>query len=75
MSATLTRDELREITGYTLATAQLRVLHARGFHRAFIGRHGLVLERLHYEAVCRGQSAAEPAGKPAANLGFLRRVG
>jgi hypothetical protein len=54
-SITLQPDELEQLTGFEQATKQLNVLHRRGFTRAFIGRHGLVLERAHYEAVCRGQ--------------------
>lgn len=56
MSAvTLQPDELEKLTGYEQATKQLMVLHKRGFSRAYIGRHGVVLERPHFEAVCRGQ--------------------
>jgi hypothetical protein len=54
-SITLQPDELEQLTGFEQATKQLNVLHKRGFTRAFIGRRGLVLERAHYEAVCRGQ--------------------
>jgi len=52
---TLQPDELEHLTGFKQATQQLNVLQRRGFNRAFIGRRGLVLERAHYEAVCRGQ--------------------
>jgi hypothetical protein len=60
-AVTLQPEELAQLTGYEQATKQLDVLHKRGFSRAFIGRRGLVLERAHYEAVCRGQ-----IGMPAA---------
>lgn len=53
---TLSAQELFDITGYRQAHKQLAELHRRGFHRAYIGRHGLVLERAHYEAVCAGAS-------------------
>lgn len=67
----LSADELHALTGYEQPTKQLRVLHARGFTRAFIGRRGVVLERSHYEAVTRGeQPSAQPAKR--ANLSFLR---
>ncbi len=65
--------ELVELTGYQKATKQLQVLHRRGFHRAFISRAGrVVLERAHYEAVTRGETAAPGAARKAANLSFLR---
>lgn len=62
-------DELLQLTGYEQATKQLEVLHKRGFTRAFIGRRGLVLERAHFEAVCRGQ-IDRPVQK-VANLSFF----
>lgn len=73
-SITLTDDELQAITGYEQATKQLRVLHDRGFTRAFIDRNGdLVLERAHYEAVVRGEFGRPPgATGRGANLSFLR---
>lgn len=55
-SITLTHAELVEITGYHQPSKQLAELHRRGFHRAYIGRKGMVLERAHYEAVCAGQA-------------------
>lgn len=66
---TLQPEELEQLTGYEQATKQLDVLHKRGFTRAFIGRRGLVLERAHYEAVCRGQ-IDRPAPKEV-NLSFF----
>ena len=56
MTLTLNKDELRDLTGYEQPSKQLAELHRRGFHRAYIGRHGLVLERAHYEAICRGET-------------------
>jgi hypothetical protein len=53
-SILLSPQELAELTGYKQASKQLAELHRRGFHRAYNGRHGLVLERAHYEAVCQG---------------------
>lgn len=67
--AVLQPDELEQLTGYQIPTKQLNVLHQRGFTRAFIGRRGLVLERAHYEAVCRGQ--AEKAAEKKVNLAFM----
>lgn len=46
----LTQVELIAITGYRQASRQLAELHNRGFHRATLGRDGVVLERAHYEA-------------------------
>lgn len=59
---TLEPEELKQLTGYKQATKQLNVLHKRGFPRAVIGRNGLVVERAHFEAVCRVQ-IDRPAAK------------
>jgi len=70
---TMSQDELLAITGYRTPTKQLNILHARGFVRAYVGRHGVVLERAHYDAVCRGEFGKLPEQrKTAANLDFLR---
>lgn len=64
-SITLEPDELRRITGgYERTADQLRVLHARGFHRAQILKGVLVLERSHYDAVTRGQSLEASPPRP-----------
>lgn len=55
-SVTLSREELKALTGYEQPSKQLAELHRRGFARAYIGRQGLVLERAHFEAVCRGET-------------------
>jgi hypothetical protein len=66
----LTEAELRRITGYKLPCKQLAVLHKRGFHRAYIAHEGgVVLERAHHDAVCRGQSEKP---RKSANIGFLQ---
>ena len=53
---TLTDDELAEVTGYRQPAAQHRALLERGFwlarRSALTGR--VILDRAHYEAVCRG---------------------
>lgn len=68
----LTEPELVKITGYELPCKQLAVLHNRGFHRAYIARKGgVVLERAHYEAVCRGQSERP---RKSANISFLHKA-
>lgn len=57
---TLTEEELVALTGYKVASKQLRELHRAGFCRARIGSTGrVVLERDHYRAVCAGQAQAE----------------
>lgn len=67
----LTEAELKRITGYELPCKQLAVLHNRGFHRAYIARRGgVVLERTHYDAVCKG-NAEKP--RKSANIGFLHK--
>lgn len=51
----LTKGEIRTLTGCAHAQAQLDELRRQGFHRARRNRLGqVVLERAHYEAVCRG---------------------
>lgn len=68
---TLTKTELRAITGFTRPSKQLEVLRSRGFHRAFIDRDGtLVLERAHFEHV--SCSTVQNHTQPAANLDFFR---
>lgn len=62
----LTDQELEAITGYRTASRQLQTLHARGFSRAYRNRQGkVVLERPHYDAVCRGEFGNRaPAATP-----------
>ena len=62
-------SEIVQLTGYEQPCKQLSVLHKRGFIRAFIGRKGVVLERPHFEAVCRGHSG--PVKTKEANLGIF----
>lgn len=58
----LTAAELIDLTGYRSPAHQLAELQRRGFWRARRSAAGqVVLERAHYEAVCRGD-----AGTPAA---------
>lgn len=72
---TLSEGEIEALTGYELATFQLRVLRDRGFARAYINRKGkVVLERTHYEAVTKGQDPLLTKPAKAANLSFLRRA-
>jgi hypothetical protein len=70
----LSPAEVEGLTGYRVATKQLQVLHRRGFHRAYIGRDGVVLERVHYEAVAGAAEQQRKAAKPtaAANLSWMR---
>jgi hypothetical protein len=60
MSLVLTADEIRELTGLELPRCQVRRLQAQGFARARLVRGKAVLERAHYDAVCRGEFAAGP---------------
>lgn len=58
MSLLLSPDEIRELTGdLTLPRCQVKRLQERGFARARLERGRVVLERAHYEAVCRGEFA------------------
>lgn len=59
-SICLTEAEIFALTGLQKPRCQVNVLQKRGFVRAYL-RHGrALLERAHYEAVCRGQYAAPP---------------
>lgn len=54
----LTEAELEALTGYRKPALQLGELHRQGFIRARINvRNMVVLERAHYESVCRGEAA------------------
>lgn len=69
LAVVLLPAEIEQLTGYEQPSKQLEVLHKRGFTRAFIGRRGLVLERAHFEAICRG-ALDRPVAKEA-NLTFF----
>lgn len=61
----LTTDELVALTGYRRPADQVRELQRQGFTRARRGPAGdTVLERAHYEAVCRGTQAERPRVRP-----------
>lgn len=58
MSLTLSPDEIAELTGgLQFPRCQVKRLHERGFVRARLERGRVVLERAHYDAVCRGEFA------------------
>lgn len=58
--ATLTESELMAITGYQRPACQLRELQRQGFWRARRSRitGKVILERTHYDAVCRGETSS-----------------
>jgi len=56
----LSPAEIFELTGLTLPRCQVKRLQEQGFARARLVRGEAVLERAHYEAVCRGQFAPAP---------------
>lgn len=61
MNLCLTEEEIQELTGgLTLPRCQVRRLQERGFVRARLERGKAVLERVHYDAVCRGEFTAGP---------------
>ena len=73
MSLILSPEELRLLTGYQQQARQLSELHRQGYWRARRSVLGaVILERAHYEAVCRGerQPSAQPhaAGRPKLQL-------
>lgn len=65
---TMTPEELYGITGYRRAREQLAELHRQGFWRARRARltGEVILERLHYEAVCKGTQTERPRVRLAA---------
>lgn len=76
MNTQLSEQELEAITGYRTPSRQLQALHARGFSRAYRNHKGkVVLERPHYDAVCRGEfgTSHQPA-RAAVNTTFLKRA-
>jgi hypothetical protein len=58
---TLSAAEIAELTGLALPRCQVRRLQEQGFVRARLVHGRAVLERAHYEAVCRGEFAPAPA--------------
>jgi hypothetical protein len=61
--------EIAALTGdMVLPRCQVRLLQQRGFVRARLERGKVVLERAHYEAVCRGEfggpAKAEQVARP-----------
>jgi hypothetical protein len=58
LTATLSFEELFAVTGYRQVRRQLGELHIRGFIRARLQLGKVILERVHYEAVCRGLASS-----------------
>jgi len=72
MSLILSTEELRLLTGYQQQARQLGELHRQGYWRARRSVLGtVILERAHYEAVCRGDRQPvdrQPATRPKLQL-------
>lgn len=53
---TLSEPEIVSLTGYKRPADQVRELHRQGFHRARRAAvtGDVILERVHYDAVCAG---------------------
>lgn len=66
----LTDAELVALTGYKRAAEQIAELHRQGFVRARKSMAGgVILERAHYEAVCRAPLVQAPrVRKPAVRM-------
>ena len=61
LGLTLSAEELYQVTGYRQSAKQLAELHRLGFVRARRSVLGpIILERSHYEAVCKGQYGLRP---------------
>lgn len=72
---TLSAAEIVEITGYTQPAKQLVELQRQGFWRARRNAAGaVVLERSHYEAVCRGEQLQTGQDGPRLRTPKLRSV-
>jgi len=74
-AARLTPDEIEAVTGYKQPVKQLAELLRQGFWRARRSRltGAVILERAHYEAVCRGTEAKQPE-RPKLHRPALRAV-
>lgn len=59
--AILSPEEIIALTGYKIASKQLRELQRQGFHRArrSMVTGEVILERPHFEAICRGETQSE----------------
>lgn len=77
LSLLLTPDEIRDLTGgLTKPRCQVKRLHERGFVRARLERGKVILERTHYEAVCRNEFvlAPEKGDTPRPQLKSLKKA-
>ena len=65
-SLCLSKAEIYALTKKHQPTKQLKILHERGFYRAFrVDDMGdVILERAHYEAVCTGGLLIAAKEKP-----------
>lgn len=73
-SILLSDAEIAELTGHLQKPrCQVNLLQKRGFERARVERGKVILERAHYEAVCRGEFA-RPAQKRDTAAGDRPRV-
>ena len=68
----LSPEEIESVTQYSRPTMQLEELRRQGFYRARMGRHGVIVERSHYEAVTRGEAQNAGAKIKSINLGHLK---
>jgi hypothetical protein len=61
-SLILSEKELYLITGYKKPQLQLQELKRQGFYRARQSQRtgSIILERAHYDAICRGSSEIKP---------------
>lgn len=71
-STILSREELRQVTGYQQANKQLVELLRQGFYRARRSPVDgyVILERAHYDAICSG--GGRPANDPVMRLPKVR---
>lgn len=71
MTATLSNQEIEQVTGYKRPNDQLPELLRQGFYRARRSptTGHIILERVHYDAVCAG---ARQANEPRVRVPQLR---
>ena len=71
ITTTRSNAELEQVTGYKRPADQLEELQRQGFYRARRSptTGHIILERVHYDAVCAG---ARPANEPRVRVPQLR---
>lgn len=76
-SGVLSPKEIFDLTGYSQPSKQVEALISRGFTRTYRDKRSgrVVVERCHFEAVCRGEYMLPHRGTPSerVNLSLFRK--